>query len=322
MIILIVLIGAGNKSLCEDIVEEGILEADHGASMEFSCQVWDLGFRGSSAVGVREMAWCRTLWWHQGNKTWVSHFLSRISQRAIIFEKIASNSWIFNDIHGVFSCKFNNASRVDHEIQSLIRFLSTGNGDSNRVWGLWEMCGLVCLIRDVSYPMTLKWDDSMIPWSFWKNDSVPTIFCWCGTWLPDRRWVKWATSSATSESCKLESFSGVMSSGRMKGAFPNVEQHVVTSISDARFHPFQQILGRECDEVWMPQRVGFLPDSCSRRTNCKSIAQSKCLRVWSFFDIYFCWDSKSYSKITNHSSCLKEKSCIIWAKSILQTKRL
>lgn len=80
--------------------------------------------------------------------------------------------------------------------------------------------------------MTLKWDDLwifMIPWSSSKNDgAVPMILRWCWdlrVWnsrvfsLPDcpmdGRWVKWATSSATSESCKLENFSGVMSSGRM-----------------------------------------------------------------------------------------------------------
>jgi len=54
------LIGAGNKSLCEDIVEEGILEADRlGASyMELSFLQSEtlVKFGGSAAVGVREMA--------------------------------------------------------------------------------------------------------------------------------------------------------------------------------------------------------------------------------------------------------------------------
>lgn len=123
-----------------------------------------------------------------------------------------------------------------------------------------EVCGRCVDWCVWSEMFNTQWpSNEMIYEYLWFHDHLRKMTVRCQWFFADGRWVKWATSSATSESCKLENFSGVMSSGRMLPGSLSQHgcQHVV-SISDARFHPFQQILGRECDEVWMPQRVCFL----------------------------------------------------------------
>lgn len=180
--------------------------------------------------------------------------------------------------------------------------------------------------------MTLKWDDAMIPWSeSSKNDgAVPMSFRWwwdLRVWnsrvFSLRRWVKWATSSATSESCKLENFSGVMSSGRMFTGepfptwVPTHCEHFGCQVSSIPAN-FGQRMWWSLDA----QRVGFFYSTAVHGGQfCKSIAQSKCLRVWSFLDIYFLLKQQVIFEITNHSSCLKEKSCMIWAKIATPNKK-
>ena len=207
-----------------------------------------------------------------------------------------------------------------------------------------EVCGrcvgLVCLMRDVWYPMTLKWDDLrlfMIPWSSSKNDgAVPMIFRWCGTWGSEihgcfRCLIAWWMAGEWNE--QLRALRARVANWKTSvGSCPQVVcsrgslsqhacQHVV-SISDARFHPFQQILGRECDEVWMPQRVGvFYPTAVhggqivnpSPKANVSGFDPS-----W----IYFCWDNKWYAKSPTIGAASRRRAEWYEQKLILQTKRL
>lgn len=230
---------------------------------------------GSSAVGVREMAWCRTLWWHQGNKTWdigFPPFWSRLS---------ANGPSV--------------ASRVDHQIQSLSRLLSTGNGDSNRVWGLWEMCGIGVFDQRCLIPNDPQMRGFMI--YLWFHDHLRKMTrcgandfsLMAGEWNEQLRALR---ARVANWKASVGSCPQVVCS---RGSLPQYGCQHVVSISDARFHPFQQILGRECDEVWMPQRVGFFYPTAVHGG--ESVNPSPKANVSGFdpsliYIYIFCWDNK------------------------------